>query len=69
MQYFDELCPTSSRSLRHYCIILPVTDSESDEPYISALYRFTKAHPRSEKSKMKISYIFSNRQGALLTFF
>uniref|UniRef100_A0AC35FBY1 J domain-containing protein n=1 Tax=Panagrolaimus sp. PS1159 TaxID=55785 RepID=A0AC35FBY1_9BILA len=69
MQYFDELCPTSSRSLRHYCIILPVTDSESDEPYISALYRFTKAHPRSEKSKMKISYIFSNRQAFFLEHF
>uniref|UniRef100_A0A914Y7T2 Thioredoxin domain-containing protein n=1 Tax=Panagrolaimus superbus TaxID=310955 RepID=A0A914Y7T2_9BILA len=69
MQYFDELCPTSSRSLRHYCIILPVTDAESEEPFVSALYRFINAHPRSDKSRVKISYIFSNRQDFFLQHF
>ena len=69
MQYFDELCPTSSRSLRHYCIILPVSDSEADAHFVTSLYRFVHTHPKSDKSRLKVAYIYSNRQSLVLEQF
>lgn len=58
MQYFDDLCPVSSRSQRHYCLILPVSGSSTDKDYVNAMNRFVKQHKELlEKSRIHISYI------------
>ncbi|KAE9553009.1 hypothetical protein FO519_003770 [Halicephalobus sp. NKZ332] len=69
MQYLDDLCPVSSRSLRHFCVILPVTDSSSDVPYIEALRRFISLHPINEKSHIHLVYIYRNKQPTFMEQF
>uniref|UniRef100_A0A7E4VFG4 DnaJ homolog subfamily C member 16 n=1 Tax=Panagrellus redivivus TaxID=6233 RepID=A0A7E4VFG4_PANRE len=69
MQYFDDLCPTSSRSLRHYCVILPVVDDASEAPYVDVLRSYLEAHPISEKQRLKVAYVYVNRQSAFFEQF
>jgi hypothetical protein len=58
MQFFDDLCPVSSRSQRHYCLILPVLGSPTDKDYISAMNRFVKQHKDLlSRSRIHVSYI------------
>lgn len=58
MQYFDDLCPVSSRSQRHHCLILPVSGSSADKEYVHAMSRFVKQHKDFlERSKIHASYI------------
>jgi hypothetical protein len=58
MQFFDDLCPVSSRSQRHYCLILPVSGSSTDRDYISAMNRFAKQHKDLlARSRIHVSYI------------
>jgi hypothetical protein len=58
MQYFDDLCPVSSRSQRHYCLILPISSSATDKEYVSAMNRFVKQHKDLlDRTNVHISYI------------
>lgn len=68
MQYLDELCPVSSRSLRHYCVILMI-DSSSDNAYVEALRRYLALHPIDQKARIHISYMYKNMQSAFVDEF
>ncbi|KAI6178596.1 Transcription factor BTF3 [Aphelenchoides besseyi] len=58
MQFFDDLCPVSSRSQRHFCLLLPIKGTSGDQAYVQAMRRFVKQHKDLlQRSNIQISYI------------
>ncbi|KAI6225805.1 DnaJ domain protein [Aphelenchoides besseyi] len=58
MQFFDDLCPVSSRSQRHFCLLLPIKGTSGDQAYVQAMRRFVKQHKDLlKRSNIQISYI------------
>lgn len=63
MELFDQLCPTSSRGQRHFCVILPVTDSTKDAAYVRNMRQFAKEHEKQlEKERIRLVYVHANKQ-------
>ncbi|KAI1711897.1 dnaJ domain-containing protein [Ditylenchus destructor] len=63
MGFFDDLCPVSSRSLRHFCIILPVFDTSDEKEYTKAMRKFVQTYSdQLSTERVHISSIFVNKQ-------
>lgn len=70
MQFFDELCPVSSRMQRYICVILPVTDSSSNEKFVDILRKFVQQEGnRMTQDRIRITYIYSNVQEKFMNEF
>lgn len=70
MQFFDDLCPVSSRSQRHYCLILPASGAATDKNYISAMSRFVKQHKDLlTRARVHVSYINVGAQKQFMSQF
>ncbi|CCD68184.1 DnaJ homolog subfamily C member 16 [Caenorhabditis elegans] len=62
-ELLDEVCPVSSRSPRHLCVILPVTSHSSEEEHVDAFRRYVKDTKSIWKSKkVNFSYIYVDKQ-------
>ncbi|WKX92905.1 hypothetical protein Q1695_010715 [Nippostrongylus brasiliensis] len=62
-EYLDELCPVSSRSPRHICVILPVMDSSEDEGYLNSFRAFVRQHKAHyTELKVVLTYVYANKQ-------
>uniref|UniRef100_A0A915D6Q0 J domain-containing protein n=1 Tax=Ditylenchus dipsaci TaxID=166011 RepID=A0A915D6Q0_9BILA len=63
MGFFDELCPISSRSVKHFCVILPVFDVASDQKYVKAMRKFVQTYDdQLTKERVHISSVFIDKQ-------
>ncbi|CAO4364721.1 unnamed protein product [Caenorhabditis nigoni] len=59
----DEVCPVSSRSPRHLCVLLPVTSHSSEAEHVDAFRRYVKDTQTMWKSKnVKFAYIYVDKQ-------
>uniref|UniRef100_A0AC35U5C2 DnaJ homolog subfamily C member 16 n=1 Tax=Rhabditophanes sp. KR3021 TaxID=114890 RepID=A0AC35U5C2_9BILA len=62
-EFFDEVCPVSSRSQKQFCIILPVMDTANDEEFVTTYRQFVKNFKTNgHNENLKFSYIFINKQ-------
>ena len=58
MQYFDELCPVSSRVQRHICFVMPLAGRADDARYVEAMRRFVGEHAAYiSRLRMRLVYV------------
>uniref|UniRef100_A0A0N5C681 J domain-containing protein n=1 Tax=Strongyloides papillosus TaxID=174720 RepID=A0A0N5C681_STREA len=61
--YFEEICPVSSRSYKKICVILPVMDSDTDKNFITTFRRFVIGFKNTlHNENLRFSYIYINQQ-------
>ncbi|EGT57322.1 hypothetical protein CAEBREN_28177, partial [Caenorhabditis brenneri] len=59
----DEICPVSSRSPRHLCVILPVTSHGSETEHVDAFRRYVKDTQTMWKGKkVNFAYMYVDKQ-------
>uniref|UniRef100_A0A0K0E766 J domain-containing protein n=1 Tax=Strongyloides stercoralis TaxID=6248 RepID=A0A0K0E766_STRER len=62
-EYFDEICPVSSRSYKQICVILPVMESDADKDFIKTFRRFVIGFKNTlHNENFHFSYIYINQQ-------
>ncbi|KAK0393538.1 hypothetical protein QR680_000263 [Steinernema hermaphroditum] len=65
--YFDHLCPTSGRSAKKLCVILPVGGSSEDQFYISAMRKYVKKEgSRLADERIRFMYLDKELQDKFL---
>jgi DnaJ family protein C protein 16 len=70
MEYFDQLCPVSSRGFRHFCVILPVVDSTEDAKFVDNMRNFVKQHDQLlAQERINIVYMYTNKQRSFMESF
>uniref|UniRef100_A0A8R1HFU2 Uncharacterized protein n=1 Tax=Caenorhabditis japonica TaxID=281687 RepID=A0A8R1HFU2_CAEJA len=59
----DEICPTSSRSQRHLCVVLPVTSRKSEAEHVDAFRLYVKDSAEMWKTKkVRFAYVYIDKQ-------
>lgn len=62
-EYFDDLCPVSSRNSRVLCVVLPVMDSKDDESFLNSFRTYARRNKhRYAEQKVVLTYVYANRQ-------
>uniref|UniRef100_A0A0N4ZC39 DnaJ homolog subfamily C member 16 n=1 Tax=Parastrongyloides trichosuri TaxID=131310 RepID=A0A0N4ZC39_PARTI len=61
--YFEEICPVSSRSHKQICVVLPVMDSDVDKNFITTYRRFVTGFKNTvHNENLRFSYVYINKQ-------
>ncbi|CAI4229220.1 unnamed protein product [Auanema sp. JU1783] len=67
MDYFDEICPVSSRNPRNLCAILPVFDTEEEKDFVDSWRTYAiNSYNRWSQMKLRLVYIYANKQSEWL---